>query len=162
MIEIYNNPSMLDFLKVAARMPEDEKAQVEAASGEPYDIDGVAVGNYTTAGPKWVIKLDSEPIVVGGFVYQRRGVWQDFLLTTAEAWTRECWFAVTRHCKRSMDAMFQSGQAHRLQCVVPVARVEKRPELAKWYKLLGYTQEGLHYGYYASGADALSFARVKH
>lgn len=161
MIQVYNNPSMLDFLKIAARMPEDERRQVEAASGEPYDIDSVAVGNYVTAGPKWVIKADDEPIVVGGFVYQRKGVWQDFLLTTPDAWEKH-WFVCTRVCRRSMDAMFRSGEAHRLQCVVPVARVEARPELWGWYEVLGYHKEGLHHGYYASGADAYSFARVKH
>jgi hypothetical protein len=161
MITVYNNPTMLDFLKVAARMPPDERAQVAAAAGEPYDIDGVAVGNYCAPGPKWVIKADDEPILIGGFVPQRRGVWQDFLLTTPEAWDPH-WFVVTRVCRRSMDAMFRSGEAHRLQCIVPVARVQNRPELAKWYKLLGYTKEGLHHGYYASGADAYSFARVKH
>lgn len=161
MIHVYTNPSMLDFLKIAARMPEDERKQVEAASGEPYDIDGVAVGNYCAPGPKWVIKADDVPIVVGGFVPQRRGVWQDFLLTTPEAWT-DHWFVVTRVCRRSMNAMFQSGEAHRLQCVVPVKRMEERPKLWEWYKVLGYHKEGLHHGYYASGADAYSFARVKH
>jgi hypothetical protein len=161
MIHVYNNPSMLDFLKIAARMPDDERKQIEAASGEPYDIDGVAVGNYCAPGPKWVIKADEVPLVVGGFVLQRRGVWQDFLLTTPEAWV-DHWFSVTRVCRRLMDAMLQSGQAHRLQCIVPVLRMEGHPKLWGWYEVLGYHKEGLHHGYYASGADAYSFARVKH
>jgi hypothetical protein len=142
-------------------MPEDEKKQVEAASGEAFDIDSIAIGNFTAQGPKWVLKAQDEPVLIGGFNYIRKGVWQDFLITTPDAWGAN-WFAVTRHCRRAMDAMFQSGQAHRIQCIVPVKRLKERPELAKWYKVIGYTREALMYGYYANGADAYSYARVKH
>lgn len=161
MITVYNHVLLLDFLKVCARMPEDEREQLEAMTGEPFDIDGAAVGNFCVPGPKWVIKAGDSPIVIGGFVPKRRGVWQDFLLTTPEAWSTH-WFTVTRVCRRSMNAMLMSGQAHRLECIVPAVRVQNRPELKKWYKVLGYNEEGLHYGYCASGADAMSFARVKH
>lgn len=161
MIEVYNNPLLLDFVKVCINMPADERAQLEAMSGEPYDIDGAAVGNYTAPGPKWVIKADGEPIIIGGFVPRRPGVWQDFLLTTPVAWEKH-WFPVTRICRRIMDAMFISGQAHRLECIVPAPRIAERPILEKWYRILGYNKEGLHYGYCANGADAISYSRVKH
>jgi hypothetical protein len=160
MIQVYTNPFLLDFVNVCSRMPQDEREQLEAFTGEPYDIDSAAVGNFTVPGPKWVIKSDDEPIVIGGFVPQRPGVWRDFMLTTPEAWQH--WFTLTRICRRVMDAMFISGQAHRLECVAPAARLSSRPEIVKWYKVLGYTQEGHHYGYCANGADAISFARVKH
>lgn len=171
MIRVFNNPFLADFIQIASRMPEDERAQVEAMTGEPYDIDGVAVGNFMVPGPKWVIKSGTEeqfstglatPIVVGGFAPQRPGVWRDFLLTTPEAWDKEHYFTVTRVCRRAMDAVLQSGTAHRLECVVPAARVQSRPELARWYKLLGYNEEGLRYGYCANGTDALAFSRVRH
>jgi RimJ/RimL family protein N-acetyltransferase len=160
MIQVYNNPFLLDYIKVCAAMPQDEREQLEAFTGEPYSIDGAAVGNFSVPGPKWVIKLDDEPIAVGGFVPQRLGVWRDFMLTTPTAWQH--WFAVTRICRRAMDAMFASGQAHRLECIVPAARIASRIELVKWYKILGYNKEALHYGYCANGADAVSFSRVKH
>lgn len=162
MIQCYNNPWMTDFIQVCAKMPEDERAQVEAFTGEPYDIDGAAVGNFTAPGPKWVIKADELPLVIGGFVPVRPGVYRDWLLTTPEAWEKANFFSVTRICKRIMDAMLLSKTAHRLECIAPASRVESRPELARWYKLLGYTQEGRHYGYCANGADAISFSRVKH
>lgn len=161
MIEVFNNPFLGQFIHVCARMPKDERAQIEAMSGAEYDVDGAAIGNFTVPGPKWVITADKSPIVIGGFVPQRPGVWRDFLLTTPDAWEKH-WFAVTRICRRAMDAMLYSKQAHRLECVVPAARVQSRPELAKWYKILGYNQEGLRYGYCANGADALAFSRVRH
>ena len=70
MIQTYTNPLLLDFIKVCINMPEDERKQLEAFTGQPYDIDGAAVGNFTVEGPKWVIKADDEPIVIGGFVPQ--------------------------------------------------------------------------------------------
>ena len=45
MIKVYNNPLVWDFLRVCAAMPEDERAQLEAATGQPYDVDGAAIGN---------------------------------------------------------------------------------------------------------------------
>lgn len=169
-INCYSDPFMLDFLKVCACMPDDERAQIESMVGEPYSVDGAAVGAFTAAGPKWVIKrastqeeMDSglgRPVVIGGFIPQRRGVFRDFLLTTPEAW--EHGYKVTRICKRIMDDMLRSEFCHRLECIVPAARVESRPELAEWYRVLGYNYEGRHYGYCADGADAVCFSRVRH
>jgi hypothetical protein len=171
MIRVFTNPFLLDIVSVCVKAPDDEKAQLEALTGEPYTLDGAAVGNFISVGPKWVIKhaeneYDFEAgkattLVVGGFNPQRPGVWRDFLLTTPEAWERH-WFPITRICRRIMDAMFISGQAHRLECIVPAARVQSRPELARWYEVLGYHEEGVRYGYCANGSDALAFARVKH
>jgi hypothetical protein len=160
-IQVYTDPWMVDFLKVCAAMPPDERAQLEAFTGEPYSIDGAAVGNFTVAGPKWVVKWQEEPIVIGGFVPQRPGVWRDFMLTTPGAWD-EHWFPITRIARRAMNAMFLSKQAHRLECIAPAQRLAARPAIEDWYKVLGYNREATLYGYCANGADAVLFSRVKH
>lgn len=170
MIRCYTDPTVLDLLKVCAAMPEDERLQLEAFTGEPYNIDQSAVGNFISPGPKWVIKLGQDaaefdaglatPIVAGGFNPIRPGVYRDWLLTSSEAWKHG--FRVTLICRRLMDAILRSGACHRLECIVPAARLQSRPELREWYKVLGYNEEGLHYGYCANGADAISFARVRH
>lgn len=160
MIIVYTNPMLLDFVKVCINMPADEREQLEAFTGEPYDIDRAAVGNYSVLGPKWVVKADDEPICIGGFVPQRPGVYRDFMLTTPKAW--EHWFSVTRIARRCMDAMLLSKTAHRLECICPVSRLEKRPEVEKWYRTLAYHREGTLFGYLASGGDAAIFSRVKH
>lgn len=157
MITVYSNPLLLDFIKVCIKMPEDERAQLEAATGQPYDVDGAAIGNFSVTGPKWVLKVDDEPIVVGGFAMQRPGVWRDFMLTTPEAWDKH-WFGVTRICRRVMDDMLHSGMAHRLECVAHFSREKAQ----KWYKVLGYNFEARMYGYYANGHDALLYSRVRH
>lgn len=171
MILTFNDPLLLDVLKICDRMPDDERAQLEAFTGQKFDVDSAAIGNFTVPGPKWVVKEGTEeefhrgvaqPLMVGGFVQQRPGVWRDFLLSTPEAWDKKHFFQMTRICRKAMDTMLYSGHAHRLECIVPAARVQSRPELVRWYKLLGYNEEGPRYGYCANGADAIGFSRVRH
>jgi hypothetical protein len=160
-IEVFNDPLLLDYLKVCINMPQDQRSQVEAFAGQKFDIDAVAVGNYMVQGPKWVIKDGNNPIVVGGFKQQRPGVWRDYMLTTVEAWEQKYWFTVSRVCRRAMDFMFSSGMAHRLECIAPTDRLEANPKIVKWYGLLGYRFESIRYGYCANGADATAFCRLK-
>lgn len=157
MIKVYTDPWLIDFLKVCAKMPQDEREQLEAFTGEPYSIDHAAIGNFTVPGPKWVIKEGDEPIAVGGFVPQRPGVYRDFMLTTPETWAKH-WFVVTRICRRAMDAMLLSGQAHRLECISH----HSREKAFKWYSALKYNKEATLSGYCANGADAILFSRVNH
>jgi hypothetical protein len=164
MIQVFNDPLLLDFIRVAISLPEDERAQIEAFVGQKYDIDSVAIGNYQVPGPKYVIKdVDKDVILaVGGFKQQRPGVWRDYMLTGPAAWEKEYWFQTTRICRRALDIMFQSKQAHRLECITPLARLKARPEIERWYRYLGYQREGIRHGYCANGADAVAFARVSH
>lgn len=155
MIQVYNNPLLLDFIKVCVRLPQDERDQLEALTGQTFDVDGAAVGNFMVNGPKWVIKWDNEPIIVGGFEYQRKGVWRDFMLTTPEAWS-EHWFPVTRICRRVMDSMFSSGTAHRLECISDA----RREKAHRWYKTLRYDREAVMRGYCTDGRDAVMYSRV--
>jgi RimJ/RimL family protein N-acetyltransferase len=157
MIQVYTDPWLLDFVKVCNRMPQEEREQLEAFTGEKYSVDGAAIGNFTVPGPKWVIKADDEPIAIGGFVPQRPGVYRDFMLNTPEAFEKH-WFAVTRIARRAMDAMLLSKQAHRLECIAH----HSREKAFRWYATLGYHKEATLYGYCANGADAVIFSRVRH
>jgi hypothetical protein len=161
MIKVYTDPWLIDFLTVCANMPQDERDQLEALTGETYSVDGAAIGNFTVLGPKWVIKSDEVPIVVGGFVPQRPGVWRDFMITTPDAWEKH-WFVITRIARRAMNAMLLSKQAHRLECIAPAARLAARPQIVDWYRVLGYNREATLSGYCANGSDAVLFSRVKH
>ena len=157
MIQVYTNPTLLDFIQVCIDMPQNERENFEALTGEKYNVDGIAVGNFCVAGPKWVIKADDKPICVGGFVPQRPGVWRDFMINTPDAWEKH-WFGVSRICRRALDAMFLSKQAHRLECI----SLASREKALRWYKVLGYNREATLYGYCATGADAVLFSRVQH
>ena len=161
MIQTYTDPLLLDFIKVCINMAQNERECFEALTGEKYNVDSIAVGNFMVPGPKWVIKADDEPLVVGGFVPQRPGVWRDFMINTADAWGKH-WFPVTRIARRAMNAMLESGQAHRIECITPAARLAARPEIEAWYRVMGYTREATLWRYCANGADAVIFSRVRH
>jgi hypothetical protein len=157
-ITIEQNPVLLDYIKVALQMPEDERKQLENFTGHPFDIDGCAMGNFQVQGHKWVIRSESgQPLVVGGFARERPGVWRDFLLTTPAAFKAHG-FQITRICRRVMDAMFLSGEAHRIECIAPASR----EHVFRWYATLGYNKEAVLHGYCADGSDAVIFSRVQH
>jgi hypothetical protein len=158
-IKVYDDPLLLDFLKLAINMPADERGQLEALTGQKYDIDGAAVGNFSVPGPKWVVKADDEPVCAGGLVLQRPGVWRDFMLTTPEAWAKY-WFPITRVCRRIVVGALASG-AHRVECITPATRLAARPEIEEWYRVVGYTREATLWRYCADGSDAVVFSRVR-
>lgn len=160
MIEVIDNPLLLDYVKVCCEMSQDERDQVPEFTGNAFDIDGVAVGCWQVNGPKWSIRWGGVPLVVGGFHLERPGVYRDFLLTTPDAWKTH-WRPVTKICKRIMDTMFATGAAHRMECVTPSARIALKPELMRWYKVLGYNHEATLQGYCVSGANAELFSRIK-
>lgn len=155
MITLYSDPLLLDFIKVCIQLPADEREQIEQFTGQKYDIDGAAIGNYSVAGPKWVARVDGEPIAVGGFVPQRPGVYRDFMMNTPAAFDRRHWFELTRICRRAMDGMIKTG-AHRLECIAPAAR----SRVFRWYATLGYNQEAVLCKYCANGEDAVIFSRT--
>jgi hypothetical protein len=159
MIQLYSDPLLLDFIKVCVRMPKDEREQLEAFTGLPYDVDSAAIGNFTAPGFKFVIKEapDAEPIAVGGFVPQRPGVYRDFMLNTPEAFEKH-WFGISRICRRAIDWMLMSGNAHRVECIAH----HSREKAFRWYRVLGYNREATLYGYCANGADAVIFSKVRH
>lgn len=158
MITVISNPIAMDFISVAIRLPQDEREQLEAMTGEPFDIDGCALGGFMQPGPKWSFRdAQGVPIIAGGFVPQRPGVWKDFMLTTPEAWLPENWFQVSRACRKVMDHMLSSGHAHRLECIT----LATRTKAMEWFRILGYKNEGVLHKYCADGQDAVAFSRVE-
>jgi hypothetical protein len=158
MMQIYNNPLLLDFLRVCVNLPQDERDQLKALTGYEYDVDGAAIGNYSVPGPKWVAKVNDEAVCIGGFVPQRPGVWRDFMLSTPTVW--EHGFQITRICRKAINHMLANG-AHRLECVVPALRLAYRPEIEKWYTAIGYKREASLWRFCADGSDAVMFSRVR-
>jgi hypothetical protein len=154
-LRVYRNPKLLDFVQVCVGMQPDEVEQYEAFSGEKYDPESVAALFSLRDGPSWVIVADSKPVLVAGFDRIRNGVWQDWCISTPDAWGPH-WHGVTRIVRRAMDAMLQDG-AHRLQCISLASRIHAH----RWYRPLGLVKEGVLHGYGANGEDAIMFARLR-
>lgn len=154
-IVVYRNPKLIDFLQVCSRLPEDEREQYEAFTGEKFDPEYVAAVYSLRPGPAWVGVVDGTPIAVAGFDMIRPGVWQDWMFSTPDAWTAH-WREVTKLVRRTMGLMLQEG-AHRLQCVSLASRIHAH----RWYRPLGLELEGTLRGYGVNGEDALMFARLR-
>ena len=159
-MHVFNNPTVLDFIRVVLTMLPDQRDHFTTMTGHPYDVDGIAVGNFMVPGPKWAFKTeDGEPICVGGFAPQRPGVYRDYFISGPKSFSPDYYFPVTRTCRRLIEMMLRT-EAHRVECIVPAPRVT--PVLDKWYATLGYNKEALRHGYCANGADAICYARVRH
>ena len=152
---------LLDAIRVVLAATQEQQEHFKTTTGAEWDIDGVALGGFQTTGPKWSIHIDGKPVAVGGFAMQRPGVYRDWFIFTPDAFTKANYLAVTRLCRKLIEHVLKNG-AHRIECLVPVSRVDSRPQLDRWYTILGYNKEALLYGYCANGADAYCYSRVKH
>lgn len=154
-ITLYRNPKLIDFLQVCSRVPEDEREQYEAFTGEKFDPEYVAAVYSLRPGPAWVGAVDDKPIAIAGFDIIRPGVWQDWMFSTPEVWTTY-WRETTKVVRRLMGVVLQQ-EAHRLQCVSLASRIHAH----RWYRPLGLVLEGTLRSYGVNGEDALMFARLR-
>lgn len=153
---LYARPNLIDIFQVCHEMMPDEREQYEAFNGAPYDALNFSARLSLLTGPAWALFEDKKPIAIAGFEELRRGVWQDWMVSTPAAWEPRNWRGTTRHVKKTMDAMLKSG-AHRLQCVSLRSRIQAH----RWYQVLGLRQEGVLEAYGVEGQDALMFARLR-
>lgn len=154
---LYKNPSLVDFIRVCQLLPDDERQQLEAFTGEVYNAEQVAASFYlrSRAGLCWVLATDSAPLAIAGYEMVRTGVWQDWLLSTPDAWTYH-WRTITKRCNEAMTAMLKT-EAHRLQCVSLASRIHAH----RWYRTIKLREEGTLQAYGAHGENAIMFARVR-
>lgn len=154
MIKLDTNPTLLDFIRVCDGLRADERVQIEASSGVPYDFEHVAATCYGLPGPKWICHDGGVPVAIIGYIMQRPGVWRDWMLSTDPAWKQP--IAMTRYCRFIMKSMIDAG-AHRLECV----SLANRPEAHKWYRSVGLKFEGILRAWGTKGEDAMSFIRLR-
>ena len=152
---LHNGTGLVELLRVCYRLPEDEREQYEAFAGRPYSAEALAAALFAAPGPKWTVLAGETPILVAGFQELRAGVWQDWAVTTPEAWEMH-WRSVTKFARRVMDEMLL-GPAHRLQCISLASRIHAH----RWYRPLGLKLEGPLHAYGANQEDALMFYRLR-
>lgn len=154
---IYRSPSIVDILQVCWKLRADEREQVEAYTGQPYDPEALAVQLACKIGPAWYMREDEsgEVLALAGFDEIRPGVYQDWMCGTDAAWERYG-KKLTRATLKAMNAMLD-GDVHRLQCVSLASRIQAH----EWYAVLGLAPEGTLKGYGANGEDFIMFARGK-
>ena len=152
-------PSVFDVGWLSERMRPDEIAQWCALTGHAtYDPELAARSIVATMGPLafCLVGPDNMPVVVGGFTEDRPGVFQTWMVGTEEGWAKH-WRAITRHSRRSIDALLESGRAHRIQTHALASRTAAHA----WYERLGMQREGTLRSYFADGQDAVVFSKVR-
>lgn len=152
-------PSVFDVGWLCERMRPDEIEQWCALTGHAtYDAELAARSVLATMGEFafCIVAEDNMPVVVGGFVEDRPGVFQTWMVGTAEGWERH-WRAITRHSRRAIDALLKCGRAHRVQTHALASRTAAHG----WYERLGMTREGTLRRYFADGQDAIVFSKLR-
>lgn len=154
------DPTVFDVGWLSERMREDEIAQWCALTGHAtYDPNLAARAIVATMGPLAfaVVGSDNLPVAVGGFTEDRPGVFQTWMVGTADGWARH-WRGITKHSRKVMDGLLASGRAHRIQ----THALAGRRAAHVWYERgLGMTREGTLRRYFADGQDAVVFSKVR-
>lgn len=155
---ILAKPTLLDILQLASRARPDEIAQWEALTGNRWNVDDVAFEHYGREGIKFALvdEAADRAVCVGGYQMVGPQVWQSWMIGTMDDWGAH-WRAITRHTRRVMDDLFDSG-ARRLQ----TSALASRSDAIHWYtKGLRLEPEGVMRGYGVNGEDVATFARIK-
>lgn len=154
------NPTVFDIGWLSERMRPDEIEQWCALTGSPeYDANAAATSIIATMGPFGFTLLDDDrrPVVCGGFVEDRPGVFQTWMIGTPEGWETQ-WRGITLHSRRMIDRMLASGRAHRIQ----THALHTRTAALAWYERgLKMNREGTLRRYFANGQDAVVFSKVR-
>ena len=158
MITVRTDPTLLDLLGVCINLPMDEREQYEALNGVPYDPDALAYEAWGWSGPRWA-GYDSNglPVVVGGLIRMRPGVFRTWFFATADAWSKYG-RDVTRATRQIIAAaLTESGGAHRIETVA----LASREAACRWYQALGLRQESTLKKYGVNGEDAVLFVGLR-
>lgn len=151
-------PTVLDYAYLTARMRAQEVRHFLALSGlDRYDPDIAARAMAMQPGPAFCLHApNGYPIAAAGFIPERRGVYEAWMLGNDEAWTYH-WRTITRICRREMDRLFQQG-AHRIHVITAPDHTKVR----EWYvRGLRMRFEGILTGYCADGSDMAMYARTR-
>lgn len=147
------NIDLSAIVMVCHALPESEQKVIEAISGEKFDADTAALQAAKYPGMKWAIRADDTlmPIVVGGFLPCRPGVYRTWFYATSEAWERYG-RDVTRLVRQVLHRTLKE-HAHRVETVTLADRFHTH----RWYETIGLSLESTMPGYGANQEAAVMF-----
>jgi hypothetical protein len=137
-------------LDVCSRLIDEEKVQLEAFTGTPFNMDTLLQSLLNLRGPKWAILHAERAVIVGGFIPRRPAVYETWLLSAAEAWAGN--LGITGIVHGAMADMLKNG-ARRLETVC----LEARSQTRAWYPKIGLRYEATFSQYGARGETAVMY-----
>ncbi|MGE8280197.1 MAG: hypothetical protein ACN6O2_07145 [Stenotrophomonas sp.] len=144
------------------RMREDERAQFIALSGlEEFDEDAavrwfIDAANQSGRYAVTVLNDDNTPAAAGGFQPAGAGIYQAWMVGTAEGWAGQ-WRSLTKATRWLIDRIFESG-THRVQ----TSAITSRELAIEWFeRSLGFQPEGVWRHFGIRGEDVAFFSRLR-
>lgn len=148
------DPNLMDVALCARMLIDADRAQWWEFSGQPCDLEAIAVECWNYPGPKWAI-ADSDAhgmaLAVAGCRRMRPHVYQSWFLSSEGLWTHGK--AVTDITRKVMLDML-ADDAHRIETLCLASRKDAR----SWYEAVGLHFEAEFPNYGASGAAAVQYA----
>lgn len=151
-------PIVADYGYITARLRPDEIAQHLALTGlAEYQPDVAARGLIAAGGESYVmVDRMNRPVLIGGFVPVRPGVYEGWLAGTEESWARH-WRAMTKVCAGLMENLLRRD-AHRIETCALASRTRAHA----WYeRALKMHRDGVLPGYFADGQDGILFSLTR-
>lgn len=142
-------------LLVCQDLPESEQGVVAAINGTPFDADSAARQAINYHGPTWCGAEGGTPLVVGGFIPLRQGVYRAWFYATNAAWERHG--RDVSRIVRDLIASMLVEQAHRIEVVTLADRSHAR----RWYETLGLRLEAVMPQYGAGREDAVMYVATR-
>ncbi len=149
--------SMRVLIYLCENSREDEIEQYRALTGVDYDPEEAAFAFYGY-GPMRIALHgpDMKPIAAGGYHEVFPGVWQSWMVGTAEGWEK-CWPSIHRGTRWLMQQVMDHGAARRLQ----TNALASRKKACEWYERLGMKREGVMRGFGAGGEDVVLYGMTQ-
>jgi RimJ/RimL family protein N-acetyltransferase len=153
--------TLLDTLGVISQMNDTARGQAELKQARlldgPYTDEQLAVRLWGTSQAAFAMTTFDQPgraLVVAGFIPQRIGVLQTWMLATDEAW--EHYGAdVTAHTAEGIKKALD--RAHRIQAIC----LNSHEQAHRWYARIGLQKETILTRYCTDGSDAAMFVLTR-
>jgi hypothetical protein len=148
--------NLRDAVRVCREVPEDEKRLCEILSGFAYSPEEFAITMFGSRGFHFIIYAGETPVVAGGLLRQREGVYRSWMLATGAAWNPNH-LEVTRLVRNVVTETLAGGIAHRIETVTLADKNRARD----WYLKVGLQYEATHKGYGINGEDAVTYVALR-
>jgi len=151
-------PYFIDILSLLAVLPADEVEQYEAFTGVEFEHQDAAARAWLSTELRWAAADEKGPLVVGGYVRMRPGVFQSWYIPHPRVWEdKDIGRPITRATRKVIQGMLTSGTAHRLETVV----LSSRTKAQTWYPMIGLKYESTLPRYGAHGEDAAMYVALR-
>lgn len=156
-LTMINETSLVDLLLVAKSMPQEERDQIGAFTGNPFNVEELAVQIYNSGGMQWTGRIieTREPIFVAGFFQVGTGIHRSFMLCGDKTFSDLYAGETTRHVAGVMDALAKNNPYIRIETIC----LEERELVRSWYPKIGLTFESVMPGYGAKGENAVMYTK---